>query len=62
MFAKKLQTIMLWLDNDARRLSKDDLLDGFRTRVLELTRDFVAYPHCENFSLMPPSSSSGSQI
>ena len=56
MFAKKLQAIMMWVDNEARILSKDDLLDGFRTRVLELTRDFVAYPHCENFSLMPPSS------
>lgn len=48
---------MTWVDNEARLLSKDDLLDGFRNRVLELTRDFVAYPHCENFSLMPPSSS-----
>jgi hypothetical protein len=56
MFAKKLQAIMTWVDNEARILSKDDLLDGSRTRVLELTRDFVAYPHCENFSLMPPSS------
>ena len=57
MFAKKLQALMMWVDNEARILSKDDLLDGFRTRILELTRDFVAYPHCENFSLMPPSSS-----
>ena len=57
MFARKLQDIMLWIDNEAQLLSKADLLDGFRVRVLELTRDFVAYPHCENFSLMPPSSS-----
>lgn len=53
MFHTALQDLMRWIDTDAQLLNREDLIDGFRIRVLELTRDFVAYPHCGNFSMMP---------
>ena len=52
MFATRLQDIMRWIDDeDTKRLNEPELRDAFRSRILQLTRDFIAYPHCENFSI-----------
>lgn len=53
MFATRLSEILRWVDNECPLLSPENMRDGFRTRILELTRDFLAFPHCENFALMP---------
>jgi hypothetical protein len=54
MFALRLRDIMAWVDADTTgTLDAAALRDGFRERILRLTRDFLAYPQCENFGLMP---------
>lgn len=50
-----LRDMVRWLDEDAARLDKADVLDGARVRALDLIHKFLAFPHCENFSLMPDS-------
>ena len=52
-FIVKLTDTIKWIDEDAPRLSREDVLDGVRTRLIDITHKFVAYPHCANFSLMP---------
>jgi hypothetical protein len=60
MFARRLQDLMRWIDTDALKIDNPvDLRDSFRVRVLELTRDFIAFPLCENFSLMPQEEEEG---
>ena len=34
-------------------VEKDEILDGAKIRALVLAKKFIAYPHCQNFSLMP---------
>ena len=55
MFANSLRALMAWINNDrlVGTLSTEELRDTVRVRLLELVRDFVAYPHCEGFALMP---------
>ena len=52
-FLLDLRDLVRWLDRDAKSLSKEDVVDGVRVRVLTLIHKFLAYPHCSNFSLMP---------
>ena len=52
-FVDHLQGLMEWVDNDAQQLSKEDVLDCIKVKVLVLAKKFIAYPHCNNFSLMP---------
>ena len=52
-FVHQMQNLMAWIDSDAMHLTKDEILDGVRIRVLVMARKFIAYPHCHNFSLMP---------
>jgi hypothetical protein len=51
-FVLELRDLIRWADEDAVRMDKDDILDAMRTKVLTLLQKFVAYPHCDNFSLM----------
>jgi len=54
MFALRLNEILRWIDNDSAKLDDPSALrDGFRAHIVRLTRDFLAFPHCENFALMP---------
>ena len=50
-----LRDMVRWLDEDAARLDKADVVDGARVRALDLIHKFLAFPHCDNFSLMPDS-------
>ena len=52
-----MQNLIEWLDSGALHLSKEEIIDGVRIRVLVMAKKFIAYPHCHNFSLMsqPPS-------
>ncbi len=52
-FIVKLTDTIKWIDEDAPRLTREDVLDGVRTRLVDIVHKFVAYPHCANFSLMP---------
>ena len=52
-FIKELLATIEWIDSDARQLSREDVLDKVRARLVGITHRFVAYPHCSNFSLMP---------
>ena len=52
-FVDKMQAFMEWIDHEAQHLTKEDILDGAKLRVLVLAKKFIAYPHCNNFSLMP---------
>ena len=52
-FLLDLRDFVHWLDRDARLLSKEDVVDGARVRLLTLIHKFLAFPHCSNFSLMP---------
>lgn len=49
----QIQNLVDWIDTDAVHLDKEAVLDGVRVRVLVLAKKFIAYPHCNNFSLMP---------
>ena len=50
---QQIQNLIDWVDTDAVHLDKSAVLDGVRVRVLVLAKNFIAYPHCNNFSLMP---------
>ena len=52
-FIVNLTDTIKWIDEDAPGLSREDVLDGVRARLVDITHKFVAYPHCANFSLMP---------
>ncbi len=51
-FVHQMQSIMAWIDTDARHLTKEEILDSVRIRVVVMAKKFIAYPHCHNFSLM----------
>ncbi len=51
-FVQQMQNMMGWIDSDALHLTKDEILDGIRVRLLVMVRKFIAFPHCHNFSLM----------
>jgi hypothetical protein len=51
-FVHQMQRLMEWIDSDAQHLSKDEILDGVRVRMLVMVKKFIAFPHCHNFSLM----------
>ena len=54
MFALRLNEILKWIDDDSAKIEDPATLrDGFRAHIVRLTRDFLAFPHCENFALMP---------
>jgi len=52
-FVHELRDMIRWIDTEAQLLEKEDVLDGARVRALTILQKFVAYPHCNNFSLMP---------
>ena len=52
-FVHQIQNLIEWIDNDAKNLRKDEILDGVKIRALVMAKKFIAYPHCQNFSLMP---------
>jgi len=52
-FIYELRDLIRWIDEDAQYLDQSDVLDGARTRAVSILQKFVAFPHCENFSLMP---------
>ena len=51
-FVQQMQNIMEWIDTDAKHLTKEEILDSVRIRVVVMAKKFIAYPHCHNFSLM----------
>lgn len=51
-FIVYIQRTIEWLDERALQLSKEDMHDSMRVRMVELAQRFVAFPHCENFALM----------
>ena len=53
-FVDHLQNMIRWIDTEAHQLSKEDILDTVKARMLRMAKKFIAYPHCNNFSLMPP--------
>ena len=53
-FVSQLQSLIEWVDGEAKILPKEDILDSLKVRVLVLAKKFIAFPHCNNFSLMPP--------
>ena len=52
-FVHQIQSLIEWVDGPATLLTKEDILDSLKARVLVLAQKFIAFPHCENFSLMP---------
>jgi hypothetical protein len=48
----QIQNLVNWIDTDARHLTKEELLDSMKIRILVLAKKFIAFPHCQNFSLM----------
>ena len=52
-FVHQIQNLIEWIDNDAKNLRKDEILDGVEIRALVMAKKFIAYPHCHNLSLMP---------
>ncbi len=51
-FVHQIQNLIDWIDNDTHNLKKEEVLDGVKIRVLVMAKKFIAYPHCNNFSLM----------
>jgi hypothetical protein len=51
-FVHQIQNLINWVDSDAQHLTKEELLDSIKIRVLVLAKKFIAFPHCQNFSLM----------
>ena len=51
-FVHQMRNLVDWIDSDAPHLSKEEILDGVRVRILIMAKKFIAYPHCHNFSLM----------
>jgi hypothetical protein len=53
MFITQIQDMIHWIDTEAPRQSKEDVLESIRVKLLVISQEFLAYPHCENFSYMP---------
>ena len=51
-FVQQIQNLMTWIDTDAKHLTKEEIIDSVRIRVIVMAKKFIAYPHCHNFSLM----------
>ena len=51
-FVHQIQNLISWVDSDAQHLTKEELLDSIKIRILVLAKKFIAFPHCQNFSLM----------
>ena len=51
-FVHQIQNLINWVDTDAQHLTKEEILDSIKIRVLVLAKKFIAFPHCQNFSLM----------
>lgn len=51
-FVHQIRNLVNWVDSEAQHLTKEELLDSIRIRVLVLAQKFIAFPHCHNFSLM----------
>ncbi len=51
-FVHQIQNLIAWIDTDAQHLTKEELLDSIKIRILVLAKKFIAFPHCQNFSLM----------
>ena len=51
-FVHQIQNLINWVDTDAQHLTKEELLDSVKIRILVLAKKFIALPHCQNFSLM----------
>ena len=51
-FVHQIQNLINWVDSDAHHLTKEEILDRIKIRVLVLAKKFIAFPHCQNFSLM----------
>jgi hypothetical protein len=60
-FVQQIQNLITWVDTDARFMEKADILDSIRIRVLVLAKKFIAFPHCNNFSLMQQPAMDASQ-
>ena len=52
-FITHLMSTIKWIDEEAPKLSREDVLDHVRVQLVDIAHKFVAYPHCANFSLMP---------
>ena len=52
MFVQHLQEFYQYISDKAPHEPKDIILDSAKIRILQLIQDFIAFPHCENFSLM----------
>ena len=52
-FVHQMQSLVEWIDGDAVHLAKEEILRVMRLRVRVMAQKLIAYPHCENFSLMP---------
>ena len=57
-FVHQIQNLIAWIDNDAPHMTKEEIIDSMRIRVLVLAKKFIAFPHCHNFSLMQQQPSS----
>ena len=51
-FVHQIQNLVNWIDGDACHLTKEELIDSIKIRILVLAKKFIAFPHCHNFSLM----------
>ena len=51
-FVHQIQNLITWIDTEAQHLTKEELLDSAKIRILVLAKKFIAFPHCQNFSLM----------
>lgn len=49
----QIQNLISWIDNEGSMLDAEDVRDHVRVHLLLILQKFIAYPHCENFSLMP---------
>ncbi len=51
-FVHQIQNLVNWIDGDECHLTKEELIDSIKIRILVLAKKFIAFPHCHNFSLM----------
>jgi hypothetical protein len=61
-FVHQIQNLINWVDSDAQHLTKEQLLDSIKIRILVMAKKFIAFPHCQNFSLMQQPATSDTPV
>lgn len=51
-YIEELQQFYTWINENASHESKEQIIDTTKMKVMSLIQSLVAFPQCDNFSLL----------